>query len=67
MKRFITLFLFMVSALQLLAQVIPGRYILELSGEPAAPYSARRGHHAHRNDSLFQSRASDIRNQQDEL
>ncbi len=55
-------FLFLsISAFSLVAQIVPGQYILELEGEPAGTFAARRGHHPHRNDSLFQARSAEIR------
>ncbi len=51
-------------ALMLSAQVVPGRYIVEMEGEPAATYSVRRGGAAHRRDATFLSRAAEIRQQQ---
>ena len=50
-------------ALMLSAQVIPGRYIVEMEGEPASTYSARRGGASHRRDPKFLARAGEIRRQ----
>ncbi|MDQ6760979.1 MAG: S8 family serine peptidase [Acidobacteriota bacterium] len=60
MKAIQALVLFL-SAFPVLAQVVPGQYILELEGEPAGTFAARRGHRPHRNDALFQSRSAEIR------
>ncbi len=60
MKAIQALVLFL-SGFPVLAQVVPGQYILELEGEPAGTFAARRGHRPHRNDSLFQSRSAEIR------
>ena len=60
-KFTIALFLLSFSMFPILAQVVPGQYILELDGEPAGTFAARRGHHPHRNDALFQSRSAEIR------
>ena len=61
--KYITLILLLYAG-GLPAQVLPGRYIVELAGEPAALFAARSGHRAHRTGAVFQSRASEIRNQQ---
>src|SRR5260370_237416 len=64
MKRF-TLFLSLLLAGSSLtvAQIVPDRYIVELSGEPAAAYAVRLGHRAHFADAEFQVRAAAIREQ----
>ena len=61
------LFLLSFSLFPVLAQVVPGQYILELEGEPAGTFAARRGHHPHRDDALFQSRSAEIRLQHDRV
>ena len=49
------------------AQVVPGRYIVQLEDEPAAPYAAHRGHRAHRGDAVFASRVAELRARQEAL
>jgi subtilisin family serine protease len=56
-------FLFLACAAPFFAQVVPDRYIVELSGEPAAPYAAKRGHRAHTSDSVYAARVAEIRTQ----
>ncbi|MDQ2947370.1 MAG: S8 family serine peptidase [Acidobacteriota bacterium] len=67
MKGIPALLFLSISAFPLLAQVVPGQYILELEGEPAGTFAARRGHHPHRNDSLFKAREAEIRLQHDRV
>jgi minor extracellular serine protease Vpr len=50
-------------ALAASAQVVPDRYILQLSGEPAAAYANRLGHRAHSADSIFRSRVATLQQQ----
>lgn len=64
MKQTATLLLFLLAAgFQLAAQVIPGRFIVEMEGEPAAVYAARRGHRAHSSDRVYQGRRAEIQAQ----
>lgn len=42
------------------AATIPDRFIVELRGEPAAPYVSRRAHRAKFSDSLFRGRLEEI-------
>ncbi len=58
---FFVLFLF--AGINLFSQIVPDRFIVELSGEPAASYAARRGHRAHASDSVYRARKEEIRAQ----
>ncbi len=55
--------LFFLAGINLFGQIIPDRFIVEFSGEPAASYAARRGHRAHASDSVFRARRDEIRAQ----
>jgi minor extracellular serine protease Vpr len=56
MQRSGILFFLLAAGLGLLAQVVPGRYIVELEGGPAAT--------SHRRDSAFESRVASLKRQQ---
>jgi len=59
MKRLaVSVFAFAILTFTAFAQVVPDRYILELTGEPAAAYAVRLGHRAHFADATFQSRVT---------
>jgi minor extracellular serine protease Vpr len=51
------------TALSVAAQVLPDRYIVELTGEPAAAYAVRLGHRAHSDDAEFRARVSVLQQQ----
>ncbi len=63
MKHLAVLVPLLVLAVEATAQVVPDRYILELSGEPAAAYAVRLGHRAHSADSVFRSRVAGLQQQ----
>jgi minor extracellular serine protease Vpr len=60
----IFLFLTLVAGLHLPAQVVPGRYIVELDGDPPATLAAKRGNRAQASDSEFQAQVASLNRQQ---
>jgi minor extracellular serine protease Vpr len=58
MKTVVLLFVSMAVAF---GQVVPGRYIIQLSGESAATHAVRLGHRANSSDSEFRARLATLR------
>ena len=64
MRRGKYFFFAILAAAQLFAQQVPGRYIVELDGAPAATQAIRQGHPARVEDAEFRARAQAVQRQQ---